>query len=104
MTEYFIVANSNAAPFFSDPGEGFIEAETPTEALKEVVTNYKHSLGLFSATINEPSPENPVLAMYLSPRAHTQNKAPCGLHRWEGDTLIVNDKEQPALDEIYKLA
>ena len=73
------------------------------EALKKVVVNYKHSCGLYAATIHEPSPKNPVLARYLSPRAHTQCKAPCGLHRWDGDTLTVNDKEQPALDEIYEL-
>ncbi|GAG66938.1 unnamed protein product, partial [marine sediment metagenome] len=51
METYQYRTNSNAAPFFSDPGDGFIEAETPMEALKDVVANYSHDCGLYSATI-----------------------------------------------------
>jgi len=71
MTTYQWKANSNSAPFFSDPSEGFIEADDPMTALRKVVSDYEHSCGFFSAVILEPTPENPVVARYLSARAAT---------------------------------
>ena len=35
MNTYQWKANSNAAPFFSDPSDGFIEAESPSMNLVE---------------------------------------------------------------------
>lgn len=102
MNTYQWKANSNAAPFFSDPSEGFIEAESPMAALRKVVKDYDHSCGLFSAVILEPTPENRVLARYLSKRAATQVKAPCGLTRWEGDRLFVNGVEIPLEESIFE--
>ncbi len=49
MNEYFIVANSFAAPFFSDETEKFVFGETPKDALLKFVQEYKHPSGLFSA-------------------------------------------------------
>lgn len=99
MLTYQWKANSNAAPFFSDPSEGFIEAATPMDALKKVVAEYDHPCGLFSVAIYEPSPENPILARYLSIRAATQAKAPIGLTKWEGDILYVNGKKIPLAEK-----
>lgn len=103
MNIYQWKANSNAAPFFSDPSDGFVEAEAPMEALKKVVAEYDHPRGLFSAVVLEPSPKNPVLARYLSRRAATQMKAPCGLTKWEGDNLYVGGKLIPLeREEVFE--
>lgn len=102
MTVYQWKANSNAAPFFSDPSEGFTEAQTPMEALRKVVESYDHSLGLFSAVVLEPSPKNPVLARYMSARAATQEKAPAGVHKWVGDDLYVDGVKIPLQEEIFE--
>jgi len=47
--EYFIVANSFGAPFFSDTSEKFQEANSPEKALEIFAENYKHSCGLYAA-------------------------------------------------------
>lgn len=47
--EYFIVANSFAAPFFSDTSEHFIKAKTPEAALVKLGKTYKHPAGLYGA-------------------------------------------------------
>lgn len=49
--EYFIVANSFAAPFFSDTSHGFKEAESPEKALKLFAESYSHPCGLYSAIV-----------------------------------------------------
>jgi len=95
-------ANSNSAPFFSDPSEGFIEADNPMAALRKVVSDYKHSCGLFSAVILEPTPENPVVARYLSARAATVGKAPSGLTQWKGDDLYVDGVKIPLVEEVFE--
>lgn len=46
---YFIVANSFAAPFFSDQSTSFIEAATEVEALLQFKAKYSHPAGLYSA-------------------------------------------------------
>jgi len=51
MTEYFIRANSFAAPFFSDDSTEYVEAETPTVALEKFAKNYKHPAGLYAAVL-----------------------------------------------------
>ena len=102
METYQWKANSNAAPFFSDSSEGFINAESPMEALHKVVAGYTHPCGLFAATISLPTPENPVVARYLSARAATAEEAPSGLTKWVGDILYVDEIEIPASKEIYE--
>lgn len=49
MTEYFIVAESFAAPFCSDSCERFVEAETPEIAINRFRDGYKHPAGLYAA-------------------------------------------------------
>lgn len=49
MAEFFIVANSFAAPFFSDESTSYIEARTPEDALLGFVESYKHPCGLYAA-------------------------------------------------------
>ena len=47
--EYFIVANSFAAPFVSDKSRKFIEAESPQDALGQFAKEYRHPSGLYFA-------------------------------------------------------
>lgn len=47
--EYFIRANSFAAPFFSDESSGYVTASTPEEALEKYAMEYKHPCGLYAA-------------------------------------------------------
>ncbi len=47
--EYFIEANSFAAPFFSDTSSGFVEADSPEQALLRFKDDYKHPCGLYAA-------------------------------------------------------
>lgn len=49
MSEYFIVANSFAAPWFSDTSEGFVEADNPKAALEKFAAVYGHPAGLYAA-------------------------------------------------------
>jgi hypothetical protein len=50
-TEYFIVANSFAAPFVSDQSTGFEAASTPVLALSQYADRYKHPAGLYAAQV-----------------------------------------------------
>ena len=102
METYHFKVNSNAAPIFSDPGSGFIEASDPMTALRKVVADYGHPCGLYSASIIKCSPDQPVLANYLSARAATSVDAPCGTHHWEDDKLLVDDVEQEVKEERYE--
>lgn len=49
MPEFFIRANSFAAPFFSDESTGYIEARTPEDALLGYAESYSHPAGLYAA-------------------------------------------------------
>lgn len=49
MNEYFIVAESFAAPFVSDRSEQFVIHDTPESALSCFAETYKHPAGLYSA-------------------------------------------------------
>jgi len=103
MKTYQWKTNSNAAPFFSDPSEGFIDADNPMDALRKVVSNYKHPAGIYSAAILKPTPENPVVARYLSARAATAEKAPTGLTKWEGNDLYVDGVKIPLAEEVFEV-
>lgn len=47
--EYFIVANSFAAPFVSDQSTGFQTALSPASALVDFAARYPHPWGLYAA-------------------------------------------------------
>jgi hypothetical protein len=47
--EYFIKANSFAAPFVSDTSTDYVEADSPKEALEKFAKDYGHPSGLFAA-------------------------------------------------------
>ncbi len=73
MNEYFIVANSFAAPFFSDQSTHFIAADSAEDALDKFILTYKHPLGLYSAAAyfdaNDFHKGFSPMASYLSPKA-----------------------------------
>jgi hypothetical protein len=62
--EFFIKANSFAAPFCSDTCERFIEADTAVAALERFALEYGHPYGLYAA------------AAYQSADAYHKNAAP----------------------------
>ena len=68
MNEYFIVAESFAAPFVSDRSESFWKGETPEAALKDYAQKYSHPAGLYAALL------------YADANAYHKNAAP--LARW----------------------
>jgi hypothetical protein len=49
MFEYFIMANSFAAPFCSDDSTEYVNASTPNNALTKFAASYRHPAGLYSA-------------------------------------------------------
>ena len=49
MSEYYIEANSFAAPFFSDQSNAYVEADTPDQALISFADKYTHPCGLYAA-------------------------------------------------------
>ncbi len=51
MTEFFVVANSFAAPFFSDTSHDFVEADDAKMALERFAAEYTHPCGLYSANL-----------------------------------------------------
>ena len=79
MTEFFIVANSFAAPIVSDQSTGFISAENPAEALTKFFHSYKHPCGLYSAVCYANADDyhkgNPRLAIWKSNHAIKQEEA-----------------------------
>lgn len=68
MSEYFVVTNSFAAPFFSDTDDGFVEADSPKDALEKTARDYRHPAGLYAA------------ACYRSADAYHKGERP--LARW----------------------
>jgi hypothetical protein len=73
MGEYFVWANSNAAPFFSDESTGYIEADSPQSALDLYVFGYDHPAGLYAANVYENADayhkRQAPLARFISDRA-----------------------------------
>ena len=51
MREFFVVANSFAAPFFSDISETFVKGPSPIKALEKFVKGYDHPAKLYAAMI-----------------------------------------------------
>jgi hypothetical protein len=73
MKEYFIVANSFAAPFVSDTSEHWWNGINPEDALLAFRKEYKHPAGLYCAYVytdaNAKTKNKKPLAKYLSPEA-----------------------------------
>ncbi len=99
---FHYITTSNGAPC-SDTNRGFVEAADPMAALEEVVKAYDHPAGLFAVDIRAPTPENPLLARYLSAKAATQEAAPDGSTIWRQDGLYVDGKKVPERKERYEL-
>ena len=53
MNEYFIVANSNAAPVVSDESTHYVKGRFPRSAMNKFIKTYKHWCGLFAASLYE---------------------------------------------------
>lgn len=51
QVEYFVVANSNAAPFVSDQSTGFVTGNSPEGALLHFAYTYRHPCGLYAADL-----------------------------------------------------
>ncbi|HJZ18734.1 MAG TPA: hypothetical protein VJ208_01390, partial [Candidatus Nanoarchaeia archaeon] len=71
MKEYYIIANSFAAPFVSDTSTHWQRGKNPFEALQTFVKEYKHPCGLFSAHLYEDA------------NAESKNKQP--LVKWHSN-------------------
>jgi hypothetical protein len=74
MSEFYIEANSFAAPFFSDQSHAYIEAETAAQALEQFAASYSHPCGLYAAVA------------YTS--ADARNKGEKPLARWLSNQAI----------------
>jgi hypothetical protein len=81
--EFFVRTNSFAAPFFSDTGEQYVEAETAAAALEHVAATYAHTFGLYAA------------AAFESHKAAQQGQAP--LARWLSNHARVTEERTRGL-------
>mgnify|MGYP001611610142 CR=1 FL=1 len=101
LVEYFIVAYSFAAPFFSDTDTAHVKAQTPRAALHKYKKAYKHPCGLYAAGCYASAADyhkgKKVLAQWLCNDVLAQKKATEGLsgysllHKKPG-TFQVNSK------------
>lgn len=82
-TEYFIVANSFAAPFCSDQSTGFQLGLTPMGALQDYAACYTHPAGLYAAMA------------YESATAYNKGEKP--LARWLSNHARKIDTARPTL-------
>jgi hypothetical protein len=68
--EYFIVARSFAAPFFSDESTHYVDAESAEAALEGFAETYSHPAGLYAANAYASADSmhkgEPRLAQWLS--------------------------------------
>ena len=78
MSEWFVVANSFAAPFFSDTSEDYVEGETARDALKLFMEGYKHPFGLFAAVVYESADD------------YHKGRAPAA--RWTSNKAVAVEK------------
>lgn len=74
MREFFVVANSKAAPFFSDTSKTFVDGHTPKQVLEAFRERYSHPCGLYSVGVwkdaNAYQKDEKPLARYLSDKAN----------------------------------
>jgi hypothetical protein len=81
MPEYFIMATSFAAPFFSDTSDGYVTAETPEAALERFAADYRHPCGLYAAVC------------YASADAYHKGETP--LARWLSNHELAIQRLKP---------
>lgn len=79
MDEYFIVANSNAAPFISDRSTHYVVDVTVQKALETFIAKYDHPCGLFAANV------------YLSADAYHKGQKP--LVAWRSEKALLDEME-----------
>ena len=99
MNTYYFTTNSNAAPFFSDTNNGFIEAPTAMDALKKIVKNYDHPCGLYAAIIQSCEENQKLLARYTCKKAVATGEAQ---KLTEGGILKEGDKIRVLKDGKHK--
>lgn len=82
MREYFIVANSFAAPFCSDQSHSYQKGSTPESAMMMFAAEYSHPCGLYSAQLFESADayhkNKPFLCEWHSNRVIAEKKATAG--------------------------
>lgn len=83
MPEFFIVANSNAAPFCSDQSTHYVEGPSPDAALVDFAADYSHPCGLYNA------------AAYYSADAFHKSERPAS--RWFSPKALRDHSERIAL-------
>lgn len=83
QTEYFIVANSFAAPFCSDQSTGFQASLTPISALAAFAARYTHPFGLYAAEA------------YASAEAYHKGEKPVA--RWLSNHARAIAEKKPTL-------
>jgi hypothetical protein len=88
MKEYFVKANSFAAPFFSDSSEVYVKGENPKKAMEKFVKEYTHPCGLYAANLYENADayhkKRKILVEYRSNEAEFMQKV--------GGTSIYKEK------------
>lgn len=99
MREYFVRANSFAAPLMSDQSTAFVGADSAAEALRQFADSYNHPAGLYSAAAYASADAfhkgEPLLATWLSNHAKALRDARPGVYtglgpgRFEADGKIV---------------
>lgn len=79
MREFFVFANSFAAPFCSDTSTEYVAAENPAEALAQFAKDYRHPAGLFFAacwaSADDYHKGKPALAEWKSNRVLAEERA-----------------------------
>lgn len=86
--EYFIIANSFAAPFFSDTSEHWVEANSPKEALEKFADEYDHPCGLYAASCYQD--------------ANAKLKGVVPLAEWLSNHELAKQKNPPSDRYSYK--
>lgn len=100
--EYFIQANSFAAPFFSDTSTHYVYAKSPEAALEALAKTYNHPAGLFAAdcyaSADDMHKGKKPLARWLCNRKQAEQSATRGMGAYsfysdEPGTFEVNGKK-----------
>ena len=105
MKEFFILTNSNAAPFVSDTGTGFVRAQTAQEAADKARKSYKHPAGLFALNVYASSDayhkgQKP-LAQWLSKRADVRTNGVKCRHCGGKTTLSVANTGKKGTTDVH---
>ncbi len=110
VIEYFVVHNSNAAPFFSDTDECYVRANSPNEAIDSFVKTYTHPFGLYTAFVYENADayhkkEKP-LVRWLCNRAKFLEGKTGSIRSLGEDGVEINGVthsiDNPRLGKVYK--